>query len=103
MQFLSILAPLALATTAVALPGWGDWHGHGPKCPESTCLTQADAETVVDSFIAIIDHPDVAAANASAQKYLADSFFEKSDSINLLAGYPVSSSRAKNTPRTSFG
>ena len=89
MKFLSILAPLALASTAVALPNWRDWNGAGPVCPESTCLTQADAEDIANKFASVLNHPDVNAANATAQALIADGFFEKSDSINMLAGHPV--------------
>lgn len=93
MKFLSILATLALASTAVALPklgaNWRDWHGADPKCPESNCLTQIDADAIVSKFISILDHRDVATANATAQGLIADGFFEESDSINMLAGHPV--------------
>ncbi|KIX03557.1 uncharacterized protein Z518_07110 [Rhinocladiella mackenziei CBS 650.93] len=89
MKFLSVLAPLALASTAAAMPRWRDWHGAGPKCPESTCLTQVDAEDIVSKFASVLDHPDVAASNSTAQALIADGFFEKSDSINMLAGHPI--------------
>jgi hypothetical protein len=52
-------------------------------------LTQADADDIVAKFISILDHPDVAAANATAQALIGPNFFEKSDSINMLAGHPV--------------
>ncbi|KIX99590.1 uncharacterized protein Z520_04223 [Fonsecaea multimorphosa CBS 102226] len=89
MKFSSIVAPLLLASTVAAVPGWRDWHDAGSKCPQSTCLTQADADDIVAKFISILDHPDVAASNATAQALLGDNFFEKSDSINMLAGHPI--------------
>jgi hypothetical protein len=89
MKLFSILAPLALASTVAAAPGWGDWHGGKPSCPTDNCLTQADADDIVSKFMSVLDHPDVSAANATAQALIADGFFEKSDSINMLAGHPV--------------
>ena len=53
------------------------------------CLTQTDADEIVAKFISLLEHPDVAAANATAQALIGDTFFEKSDSINMLAGHPV--------------
>ncbi|KAK5467069.1 hypothetical protein LTS15_000039 [Exophiala xenobiotica] len=91
MKLFSILAPLALASTVAAAPGWGDWHGGKPSCPTDNCLTQADADDIVSKFMSVLDHPDVSAANATAQALIADGFFEKSDSINMLAGHPVGS------------
>ena len=81
MKFLSILAPLALVSAAVALPAWNDWNGN--------CVTQAEADDIVNKFASILAHSNVNAANATAQALIADGFFEKSDSINLLAGFPV--------------
>ncbi|OCT47364.1 hypothetical protein CLCR_02632 [Cladophialophora carrionii] len=89
MKFSSILAPLALASTVAALPSWRDWHGAGPAWRGKGCLTQADADDIVAKFISILDHPDVDAANATAQALIGPDFFEKSDSINMLAGHPV--------------
>ena len=92
MKFSAIFAPLALASTVAAFPGWIDWHGKRPFCPQvqDSCLTQADADNIVAKFISILDHPDVTAANVTAQALIGPNFFEKSDSINMLAGHPVS-------------
>ncbi len=99
MKFLGVaVASLAMASTAMAGPQWGDWSDSaaaatvtsGPaSCPTDSCLQQSDAEEVVAKFISIVDHPDVAKANATAQAFLADTFFEESDSIDTLAGFPV--------------
>jgi hypothetical protein len=93
-----------MASTALAGPQWGDWSDSaaattvtsgepswptGSACPTDTCLQQADAEEAVAKFISIVDHPDVAKSNATAQAFLADTFFEESDSIDTLAGFPV--------------
>jgi len=85
MKFLSLLAPLALVSTAFAAPspgGWNDWNN---------ALSQGDATDIVNKFITILSHSNVAAANATAQALIGDGFFEKSDSINILAGFPLGS------------
>jgi hypothetical protein len=89
MKFSNILASVALASTATALPSWKDWHGARPSWVGSGCLTQADADDIVAKFVSILDHPDVNASNATAQALIGPDFFEKSDSINMLAGHPV--------------
>ena len=93
MKFSTVLASVAFASSALALPGnWNDWVKGGPLCPPANnqCLTQADADDIVAKFISLLDHPDVNAANATAQALIGPNFFEKSDSINMLAGHPVS-------------
>ncbi|KEF52448.1 uncharacterized protein A1O9_11689 [Exophiala aquamarina CBS 119918] len=83
MKFLSLLAHLTLVSTGFALPGgWNDWNN---------ALTQGDATDIVSKFITILSHSDVSVANATAQALIADNFFEKSDSINMLAGFPLGS------------
>lgn len=93
MKFFTTVASLALASAVTAAPSWADWtHQDCPdvECPEDTCLQQSDAEDIVNKFIAVLNHPDVNAANATAQALLGDDFYEESDSINMLAGHPVS-------------
>ncbi len=92
MKFSSVLASVAFASSALALPGnWNDWVKGGPLCPPANnCLTQGDADDIVAKFVSLLDHPDVNAANATAQALLGPDFYEKSDSINMLAGHPVS-------------
>ncbi|KIW19501.1 hypothetical protein PV08_00073 [Exophiala spinifera] len=91
MKFLGVVTSLALASTAVAAPGWTPWQQGGKPQGPSSCLTQNDANDIVNKFISVLDHPDVDASNATAQALIADGFFEKSDSINLLAGFPAGS------------
>ncbi|KAK5055430.1 hypothetical protein LTR84_013180 [Exophiala bonariae] len=59
--------------------------------PRTDCgrLSQAFAEDVVAKFITILNHPDPAAANATAQALLADGYQEISDSILSLEGQPL--------------
>lgn len=84
MKFLSFVAPFALLSSALAVPGgWNDWNNG---------LTQGDAADIVSKFTQILSHSDVKAANATAQALIGDGFFENSDSINVLAGFPVSAS-----------
>jgi hypothetical protein len=88
MKFSTIVAPLALVSAALAMPGppRGGWGGLGPlpSCPPSNCLTQADANDIVAKFISLLDHPDIAAANATAQALIGPDFFEKSVSVSWL-------------------
>lgn len=97
---------MALASTVAAAPGWADWAQKdcpdcpAADCPVDTCVQQDDAEDIVNRFIAVLNHPDVKAANATAQALLGDDFYEESDSINMLAGHPVSLSHPLLYPRT---
>lgn len=82
MKFFSLLAPLALVSTGLAFPGGWNNQNYG--------LSQGDAVDIVSKFTQILSHSDVAAANATAQALIGEGFVEKSDSINILAGIPVS-------------
>ena len=83
MKFFGVLAPLVMATTALAAPGWGDRNG---------ALSQRDAEDIVAKFSSILTHADIPTANKTAQALIAEGYTETSDSINILAGFPVSNS-----------
>nr|KAK5441757.1 hypothetical protein LTR18_006679 [Exophiala xenobiotica] len=99
MKYLIAAASLALASAVSAAPSWADWASSSSSsdtvtcpdvvCPTDSCLQQSDAEDIVSKFITIIQHKDIDVANATAQALLADSFFEKSDSIDILAGIPL--------------
>ncbi|KIV95000.1 hypothetical protein PV10_02709 [Exophiala mesophila] len=80
MKFFGVIASLAMATTALAAPGWGDWSGG---------LTQRDAEDIVAKFSSILTHADIPTANKTAQALIAEGYTEISDSINILAGFPI--------------
>ena len=72
------------AATASALPKrTGDWQ---------KCLSQSEAESIVDQYASILTHSDVTSANATAQALLDDNYTEISDSILSLEGQPVSQS-----------
>ena len=81
MKFFTLFAALVATTSASAIPEkrWG-W----PKC-----LSQSFADKTIAQFITILQHPDIPAANATAQALLDSSFKETSDSILSLEGLPV--------------
>lgn len=82
MKFTLITAAFGFASSVVAFtPGRPGWL--------KQCLPQSKAESIVDGFITILEHYDVAAANATAQTLLADDYQEISDSILSLEGKPV--------------
>lgn len=81
MKFFSVLATMALASIVSAAPGWNDWNSG---------LTQKDAEDIVAKFSSVLTHADIPTANKTAQALIAEGYTETSDSINILAGYPVS-------------
>jgi glycine cleavage system regulatory protein len=80
MKFFSLLAPLALVSSGLAFPVL-TWNS----------FSQGEAVDIVNKFTQILAHSNIAAANATAQALIANNFVEKSDSINILAGIPVSS------------
>ena len=70
----------ALATAAIAAPQWGEWQGN--------CVSQATAESLVQGYADVLGH--VGNYTATANAILDTNYVEISDSINILAGYPVS-------------
>lgn len=90
MKLVSTLVQLASVACAAAA-----------VLPRTDCgrLSQAFAEDVVAKFITILNHPDPAAANATAQALLSDDGYQEiSDSILSLEGQPVGSSNGKGLP-----
>lgn len=86
MKF-SVAAITAFATAALAIPQWGNWG-----CPQDQCISQDDANRLVDRFISVLGHydSDIGDAATTANAILADSYREISDSILSLEGLPVS-------------
>ena len=84
MRFFAVATTFLAAASATALPK-RNWHW-GYK---NQCLSQDQANDIVGKFITILNHPDVPAANATAQALLSDKFQEISDSILSLEGQPV--------------
>ncbi|EXJ71515.1 uncharacterized protein A1O5_05323 [Cladophialophora psammophila CBS 110553] len=83
MKLLSTLTPLSLLAGVMALSTpkrSGDWQD---------CLSQDDAELIVGQYITILEHTDVAAANATAQSLLDPNYTETRDSILSLEGLPL--------------
>jgi len=81
---LSITVPAVTVTVTPALPI------ATLSIPSLTCLSDAQATSIVDSWKTIITHTDRNAANATAQKLIAEEFLGTSDSISSLAGSSVS-------------
>ncbi|KIW37981.1 uncharacterized protein PV06_09958 [Exophiala oligosperma] len=81
-SFLGSLALLGAAVSGSALPKTrtADWQN---------CLTQSEAESIVDQYTSILSHSDVTSANATAQALLDDNYTEISDSILSLEGQPL--------------
>lgn len=55
-----------------------------------SCLSDAQAAWIIQNFKSILTNPDRNAAAQTANKLLDNSYVETSDSINVLAGDPVS-------------
>jgi len=79
--------PLLMAS-AVASPTWVPWPGNGQG---PACLDDSAVNSLIDGYTYLLRFPQGAEFNATANAILSDSFFVSSDSINSLAGIPVSS------------
>jgi len=113
MQLLWILPSVTFASSVVATPhgGWGSsW---GPVLPETTatitatttvtdtvtstvtppptatCLTDAQATSIVHQYMTLLVAPGGPDFNTTAESLLADSFIVYSDSINQLSHEPL--------------
>jgi hypothetical protein len=58
--------------------------------PTYTCLSSAQATNIVNTFSSFLTAPQAPDFASKANTLLADDFKDNSDSINFLAGYPVS-------------
>lgn len=92
MQIKSLLIAAAAATTTLANPLLGLGQSTVPGYPWGlgSCLTRQQATWIVQQFKSVITNPNRDAAVKLASVLLDDSFSETSDSINVLAGHPVS-------------
>lgn len=86
----SILALPLLAAAAVASPGWGPWGHGGHGGPGQQCLNASQVNTIISEYSYLLINPTGANFNSIANSLLSDSFFVASDSIDSLAGKPVS-------------
>jgi hypothetical protein len=99
MQFLYLLGAAAVAFAA---PGFPQPEARGLKNPFSPipgyplgnpfCLSDQQATFLVNTFSAMLSNPDRNATQATGQTLIADGYTETSDSINILAGFPLGSS-----------
>ena len=92
MQIKSLLFAAAAASSAFAKP---TFFSNGKSVPGypwgwGNCLNDQQAAFIVKQFKSILTNPDRQAAVKIANDMLADNYVETSDSINVLAGYPVS-------------
>ncbi|KAK3375546.1 hypothetical protein B0T24DRAFT_202946 [Lasiosphaeria ovina] len=85
MQLLKSLALFSLAavTTSAAAAVKSD----NPRSQQS-CLCSNTVDTLLSAYVRILSEPKW---NDTEAKYLADSFRDTSDSINILAGIPLGS------------
>lgn len=96
MQFKSLLLAATAATSVLALPTFDLLGGLGgnrvPGYPYGLpqCMSDAQAAFIVKTFKSILMNPNRAAAVTTGSSLIADNYVETSDSINVLAGYPVS-------------
>lgn len=93
MQFKTLLLAATAATSALAAPTFD--FGFLNKIPNypwgpGGCLTDQQATFIVKTFKTVLMNPDRKAAVATANAILDSKFTETSDSINVLAGNPVS-------------
>ena len=54
------------------------------------CLSDSQANFLAEQFKSVLTNPNRQAANTLATVLVASNYVETSDSINLLAGFPVS-------------
>lgn len=93
MQIKSLLLAAAAATSALAMPNLSARGNNVPGYPwnwNPWCMNDAQAQFIVNQFYSILTNQDRQGAIKTATGLLANSFSETSDSINVLAGYPVS-------------
>lgn len=103
MHFLATLTAglsaltLAAAVPTTANPNWqnsplGKSPISGYPMGNGLCLTDAQAKFLAGQFKSVLTNPDRQAANVTATALVADSYVETSDSINILAGFPLGGS-----------
>ena len=95
MKFFALLTVAAVAAAdcvanAAALPNpFSPIPGYPLGNP--LCLSDSQAQFLVSTFAGMLANPDRNATNKVGQTLIADSYTETSDSINILAGFPVRS------------
>ncbi|OAL40155.1 hypothetical protein AYO20_00575 [Fonsecaea nubica] len=67
----------------------------GITAPTYTCVSSAQATSIVNTFASFLTAPQAPDFAAKANALLADNFTDTSDSINFLAGYPASHFHSK--------
>lgn len=90
MRFSTIFAAPLLVASAVAGP-WGPPGGNWGNWPGKNCLADSDVQDIIAGYSYLLINPTGANFNSIASSLLSDKFFVSSDSIDSLAGIPVSS------------
>lgn len=93
MQIKSLLIGAVAVTSVLATPTWGSQGGDNVKGYPwgwSQCLSDQQSSFIVQTFKSILTNPNRKAAVDTATGLLAVDYKETSDSINVLAGQPVS-------------
>lgn len=83
MRFFETLAVAALAGSAAASPAVVVRNGLETRAAKKECLCQADVDVVVEHYKQILNlwKPEY-------KDYLSETFYDKSESINNIAGLP---------------
>jgi len=66
-----------------------DWHGSPDSAPGKFCLTDAEAQNIVDGFVDMLENTMENFNVTLANTLLADDFSDYSDSINYLKRTPL--------------
>jgi hypothetical protein len=95
MQFFYLLGVAAVASAAPGLLS----SLKNPLSPipgyplgNPFCLSDQQATFLVNTFATMLSNPDRSATQAMGNVLIADGYTETSDSINILAGFPLGSS-----------
>jgi hypothetical protein len=90
MHFLSVAVLATSAATALAGTTTNPFSPI-PNYPlgNGLCLSDQQATFLVNTFVGALANSNRNATNATMQALLASNYAEESDSINILAGYPV--------------
>ena len=88
----SLLAGVVLGSAFSGTPSWSptSTQPSWPATSASSCLSGPQATSIVTRFESLLTGPQAPSSNATASELLAENFTDTSDSIDSLAGYPVS-------------
>lgn len=94
MKFFTAITALAAAgaasAAAISERGWGS-PIPGYPWGNGICLTDQQANFLVQQYMGLLTNPNRQQVNQTAQYLVTNNYFESSDSINILAGFPLGS------------